>query len=147
MERVIFLSSLNHSLSKIIIFIDVNMHIIFVTLTHRFRGEKLRGHLMHGYIVNKKERKWTRSLHSFFLLLRSLSRKLHLSHSFFARLSLRHEILTDRQQQQQHFHLLYRSCYLQNAYIQLLFLLRLNDFEYHRRRLTTLIRKEDKQAR
>lgn len=36
MERVIFFSSLNHSLSKIIIFIDVKMHIIFVTLARRY---------------------------------------------------------------------------------------------------------------
>jgi hypothetical protein len=45
MDRVIFFSFIR-SLSKIIIYMYVKMHIIFVTLTHRYWGEELKGRLM-----------------------------------------------------------------------------------------------------
>lgn len=54
-------------------------------------------------------------------------------------------IMTWNIDRQQHFHLFYRSCYLQYAYVWLLFLLRLNDFEYHRRLPLSIERKANKQ--
>ncbi len=69
--------------------------------------------------------------------------KLHLSHSF-AYITPPPLIMTWNIDRQQHFHLFYRSCYLQNAYIWLLFLLRLNDFKYHRRLLLWFERKANK---
>jgi len=61
MDRVIFFSFIR-SLSKIIIYMYVKMHIIFVTLTHRYWGEELKGRLM-----NKK--KWFHFLTSSFALI------------------------------------------------------------------------------
>ena len=53
-SHLLFFSPLIYSLSKIIISMDVKMHLIFVTLTHRFRGEELKGRLMHGEMKRRK---------------------------------------------------------------------------------------------
>lgn len=58
--------SIFRSLSKIIIYIYVKMHIIFVTLTRLYRGEELKGHFM-----SKTKRK---AMIFFFQLHFSLSR-------------------------------------------------------------------------
>lgn len=88
----------------------VKMHIIFVTLTHRYWGEELKGRLMN-----------TKKKNDFF--------QLHLSHSF-AYITPPPLIITWNIDRQQHFHLFYRSCYLQYVYIYLITLS--SSFEWFR---------------
>jgi hypothetical protein len=107
----------------------VKMHIIFVTLTHRYWGEELKGRLM----TKRREKK------SFFF-------QLHLSHSFacITPFAFNNDMKYWQTTALSLFFFIAYAIYCMHIF-DCLFLVRLNDFEYHRRLPLWIERKANKQ--